>query len=294
MSAEARERAPAETPGLISIVLTVWGDYVAFLPGTLESLQGQDVPGVELIIVDNASDTPIEGLPAEVQVFRTDERMTVGNARNFGLARASGEYVMFWDADDLLLPGALERMREVIGSDPEIAAVTMDSISWTPETGPGEPWPWPRPLMYKLAPHRRVLAFIALLYNPFTTTGPALIRTRCVRDADGFADIPCCEDWALSGSLAVRGTIVMLREPGRLYRVHDQSLSLEHLGGPETAGWLRGIRARARRDPRVPLWIKALMPLVRLHHFWREHRRVGEDAGIGYYRSALEKTTGTS
>lgn len=284
------DQVGAGTPGLISIVLTVWGDYVDFLPGALESLQGQGVPSVEFIVVDNASEPPIGDLPG-VRIVRTAERMTVGHARNFGLTHVTGEYVLFWDADDLMLPGALQRLREVIEGDPEVSVVTMDSISWTPESGPGGPWPWPRSIMYRLAPHRRVLALMALLYNPFTTTGPALLRTRDVRDAEGFPDIPCCEDWALSGSLAVRGRVVMLREPGRLYRVHDASLTLEHLGGSEQAGWLEGIRARARRDPRVPLWIKALLPLVRLHHLWRENRRVVEDSGVGYYKAALEKTT---
>jgi hypothetical protein len=148
--------------------------------------------------------------------------------------------------------------------------------------------------MYKLCRHRRVFALISLLYNPFTTTGPALMRTSAVRDSGGFAeDIAYFEDWALSGSLAVRGRIVMLREIARLYRVHDGSLSLGHLGSPEQGDWLRGMRARVRRDPKVPLWLKALLPLVRLHHFWREHRTVKETAGYGYYKTALEKTEGS-
>ena len=81
----------------------------------------------------------------------------------------------------------------------------------------------------------------------------------------------------------------MLREIGRLYRVHDESLSLGHLDIPEQREWLRGMRRRMRQDPRVPLWIKGLYPAIRVFHFMREHRRRREGVGGGYYQSALEK-----
>jgi glycosyltransferase involved in cell wall biosynthesis len=282
----------AETePGLISIVIPAWGGHVEYVPDALESLRAQAVPRIEFIVADNASEPPVADMGGDVRVCRSPERTTVGKARNFGLAQAQGEYVMFWDADDVMLPGGLARMLEVIEEDPDTVAVTMDSVTWTPETGPGVPWPWPRSIMYRLARHRRLFAVVALLYNPFTTTGPALMRTGSVRDAGGFSeDIAYFEDWALAGALAVRGRVVMLREDGRHYRVHDGSLSLGHLGNPDQVDWLRGMRVRTRRDPRVPLWMKALAPLVRLHHFWREHRRVKEGAGYGYYKSALEQT----
>lgn len=277
----------AETAGLISIVIPAWGAHVAYVPDALQSLYGQAGSPIEVLVVDNASEPPVSGLD-RAEVVRSLDRLTVGRARNFGLERARGEYVMFWDADDLMLPGALERMRIELEHHPEVVAVTMDSVTWTPEAGPGVRWPWPRAVMYRLAHRPHLFALIALLYNPFTTTGPALMRTASVRDAGGFAeDIAFLEDWALSASLTVRGRISMLRETGRLYRVHDASLSRGHLDSPDQGDWLRGIRARTRRDPRVPRWLKASLPLVRLHHLWRERRAPRKAAGAGYYESAL-------
>jgi hypothetical protein len=197
---------------------------------------------------------------------------------------------MFWDADDILLPGSLDRMRGVLDADAGTVAVTMDSVRWTPESGPGEPWPWPRSIMYGLARRRRLFAVISLLYNPYTTTGPALMRTGAVAEAGGFSeDIAFFEDWALAAALTVRGRVVMLRETARWYRVHDDSLSIGHLDSPDQVHWLLGMRRRSWRDPRVPVWIKALRPLVRLHHLWRERRRRRPDVGVAYYESALEK-----
>lgn len=275
-------------PGLISVVIPAWGAHVAYVPDAVASLRAQGERSLEIVVVDNASDPPVGEFGEGVRTVRSEERLSPGEARNFGLWRATGEYLMFWDCDDLMLPGALGRMLGVLEDDPGAVTVTMDSITWTPETGPGERWPWPRPLTYRMAPHRRLFALSALLHNPFTTTGPALMRTASVRDCGGFEDIAYFEDWALSTSLTMRGRVVMLQEPGRLYRIHDQSLSLGHLESPDQGDWLRALRARTMKDPSVPLWMKALMPLVWVHHFWRERRRVRQTSGAGYYRSKVE------
>lgn len=273
----------------VAVVIPAWGPHVAYVPDAVESLSAQTGVSIKIIVVDNASETPLPPLPPEVEVVRTAQRVWVGGARNRGLAEVRAPYVMFWDADDLMLPGALARMHAVLRSDRRNVAVTMDSVRWSPETGPGERWPWPRSVMYRLSRHPRLFAVIAQLYCPFTTTGPALFPTAAVRDAGGFADdIEFFEDWALAASLTVRGRVVMLRENARLYRVHVDSLTLGHLGHPDEAKWLLGLRVRARRDPARPLWLKALLPAVRLHHRYRERMRKRPTSGLGFYESALE------
>jgi hypothetical protein len=187
-------------------------------------------------------------------------------------------------------PGALRTLHGVLEADPGVVAATLDSLQWTPETGAGERWPWPRPVMYRLCAHPRAFALVAMLFNPFTTTGPALMRTAAVRDAGGFAeDIAFYEDWALSMSLTVRGRVAMLRGIGRLYRVHEDSLSLGHLGHADQGAWLAGLRRRVRRDHAAPPWLKAVLPLVRAQHVWRERRRKRASAGAGFYESALDE-----
>jgi glycosyltransferase involved in cell wall biosynthesis len=277
----------------LSVVIPAWGPHVAYVPRALESLVSQAGPELEIIVVDNVSEPPVSGLPDFVRVIRPPERLAIGAVRNFGLRSAGAPYVMFWDADDVLLPGALGRMWSVLEADPGLVAATMDSVRWTPETGPGEPWPWPRAAMYRLCRRRWLFAVIAQVLNPFTTTGPAVMRTSVVRDAGGFPeDIAFFEDWALSGSLAVRGRIAMLRETARLYRVHDDSLSLGHLDHPDQGQWLAGMRRRTWRDPRVPLWLKALLPGIRVAHLARERRRRSSGVGGGYYEAALKRVGG--
>ncbi|MTD43088.1 glycosyltransferase [Conexibacter sp. W3-3-2] len=279
----------------VSLVIPAWGTHVTYLPPAIESLLEQEGPRTEIIVVDNASDVPVPPLPPQVRVIRTPQRLPVGGARNAGLDAAIAPAIMFWDADDVMLPGTLRRLCEVLDGDPRVVAVTMDSVRWTPETGPGERWPWPRSVMYALCRRPRLFAIIAQVYCPFTTTGPALMRTAEVRDAGGFAsDIAFFEDWALASSLTVRGRIVMLREIARWYRIHDESLTLGHLGHPDEHLWLAGLRRRARTDHRRPRWLKAMLPLFRVHHEMRIRRGRKSTAGVGYYESALADVDGAA
>lgn len=293
LRAVSTSRPVANDVPVVRIVIPAWGTHANYVPAAVDSLLSQSGPTREIVVVDNCSDVPMPDLPPEVEIRRLPTRVTVGAARNAGLHDADTPWIMFWDADDLMLPGALARMADVLSARPDVVAVTMDSVRWTPESGAGERWPWPRSVMYRLSRRPRLFAAAARVYNAFTTTGPALMRTVEVRDAGGFEeDVDFFEDWALAASLTVRGRIAMLREIGRLYRVHEESLTLGHLGHPGAAGWLRTLRLRTRRDPRAPLWLKALEPVYAAHHAHRARRGRREDAGIGFYESALDDLAG--
>ncbi len=79
-----------------------------FLKKAVESLLIEDLPGLDIIVVDDGSTDDgvqaIESLP--VRVFRQKKRGEAA-ARNAGVKAASAPFVTFLDADDVLAPGAL-------------------------------------------------------------------------------------------------------------------------------------------------------------------------------------------
>ncbi len=96
--------------GRVSVVMPCYNS-AAYLSEAIESVLTQDHPDVELIVVDDASS---DDSLAVAQ--RYGDRATIVSrgarggacaARNDGLERASGERVLFLDADDYLLPGVL-------------------------------------------------------------------------------------------------------------------------------------------------------------------------------------------
>ena len=129
----------------------------------------------------------------------------------------------------------------------------------------------------------------ALASNPFPTTGPAVLLTSAAQDAGGFSeDTDYAEDWGLSAALARRGRVVMVRQPGRLYRVHEHSLSRYAQAAPDAySAALRSLRTRAVHDPRSPLWLRALIPVLARAHRVKVARWHRDSGGAGYYLRAL-------
>jgi glycosyltransferase involved in cell wall biosynthesis len=96
----------------------------AFLPLAVDSVLSQSFDDMELIIVDNCStDGTAEWLErkaaaaGKIRFFRN--AADIGLARNFNacLAHATGAYVKFLCADDLLLPGSLQRMAAALDAE---------------------------------------------------------------------------------------------------------------------------------------------------------------------------------
>jgi glycosyltransferase involved in cell wall biosynthesis len=87
------------------------------LRDALASLEAQSVPASQVIVVDDGSadDTPhVVAQAARPPVFLHQSRLGPGAARNRGLAEVSGEYVVFLDSDDVLLPWALETYAQTV------------------------------------------------------------------------------------------------------------------------------------------------------------------------------------
>jgi GT2 family glycosyltransferase len=75
---------------MISIIIPIWGDkYKEFLPKAIASIESQTYKDYEIIISDQATDLP--------------------TARNQGIKKAKGEYILCLDADDQLHPEFLEK-----------------------------------------------------------------------------------------------------------------------------------------------------------------------------------------
>lgn len=106
---------------LVSVVVPVY-NVAGYLAECLESIRGQDVPGLEIIAVDDGStdDSPeilARLAPSEPRMrVVTQANQGLGAARNVGVAEARGEYLWFVDSDDLLAPGAIRVMLDALTS----------------------------------------------------------------------------------------------------------------------------------------------------------------------------------
>ena len=90
-------------------------NYARFVGDAIESALAQTYPDIEVIVVDDGS---TDGSRKEIRRYRNKVTAVLkkngGQAScfNTGFARSSGDVVFFLDADDMLLPTAVERVLE--------------------------------------------------------------------------------------------------------------------------------------------------------------------------------------
>ena len=108
----ANDRAAHKRPvdPRISIIVTCY-NYGHFLENCLDSILVQSHPAAQIVVVDDGSTDAtkqiLETYASRVEVIRT-ENLGQAAAFNTGFAAATGEIVLFLDADDLLRPEAIE------------------------------------------------------------------------------------------------------------------------------------------------------------------------------------------
>jgi CDP-glycerol glycerophosphotransferase len=117
------------------------GDY---LSACLDSVLGQPHACVDVVAVDDASaDESAAILDARaareprLHVVRLPANSGPGQARNAGLAHATGDYVWFVDADDLVTDGALGAIGERLGRDrPDLLLIDYEYLDPAGRTEP--------------------------------------------------------------------------------------------------------------------------------------------------------------
>lgn len=96
-----------------------------YLEKTFSCLKRQTYRDFELIIINDASDDKTEKIiehfmsviQQRIIYIRNDSRLGAAKSRNLGLAKATGEYVIFLDADDIYYQGLFEQSINAIEQD---------------------------------------------------------------------------------------------------------------------------------------------------------------------------------
>ncbi|MGW2637206.1 bifunctional glycosyltransferase/CDP-glycerol:glycerophosphate glycerophosphotransferase [Streptomyces sp. NPDC001348] len=114
----------------------------AYLSECLDSVLSQSCPDLELIAVDDRSPDACGEIIDEyatrdprVRAVHLPENQGLGRARNAGIERAVGDYLVFLDGDDTLTPGALRAIADRIKEtgDPDVLVYDYARTFWTGE-----------------------------------------------------------------------------------------------------------------------------------------------------------------
>lgn len=108
----------------VSIIISNY-NYGHYLAESIESALAQTYPDVEVIYIDDGStDNSLEVAARYPITVLKQVNQGVSAARNNAAQFASGQYLLFLDADDILLPDAIARMQaHLVGAGPDVGYV---------------------------------------------------------------------------------------------------------------------------------------------------------------------------
>jgi glycosyltransferase involved in cell wall biosynthesis len=203
---------------LVTVVIPCY-NQASFLSEAIESVRRQTHARWEVIVVDDGSTDNTAAVAARyagVRLLRQANRGLSG-ARNSGMAAARGAYLVFLDADDRLLPQALEHGLRCLAEHPEAAfAYGKYLIVYADGTQPSHWWPRVEQDYY-----------MHLLKVNYIGMHAAVMYRRTVFEAVGGFDerLAACEDYDLYFRAARRFPICYHSEAVAEYRQHGSNMT---------------------------------------------------------------------
>jgi glycosyltransferase involved in cell wall biosynthesis len=229
------------TPPVRLSVITACYNAAHFLAGWAESVRAAWPGGaVEMIVLDDGStdDTRrvVEGLGGGITyAYQPNQRQCVG--RNTALPLATGDYLIFLDADDRLRPGVVAAAIELMDRRPDVPLAYFDALVGNDATGwksmQGSLTPTDPPVM--ALPHATVGDFRVFEYGPYRRAlatrnviflGAAVVRRDAAVEVGGFDPRTVgAEDWHFSLKVSERGPFAYCPAVATNYLRHGGNFS---------------------------------------------------------------------
>ena len=194
----------------ITVIVPAYNVAGLILP-CLSSIMAQSRSDWQAIVVDDGStDATVDEVRSlddpRISLVQQDNA-GVSAARNHGLARAEGRFVMFLDGDDVLNPAAFARLIAALDARQQAVMAFGTFLKILPG---GAPYPGQKPLALHRYPDGDVLEPM-LRGNFLANGGHVLIRTEVARRLGGFdTSLRLSEDWEFWCRLAAEGAFTFI------------------------------------------------------------------------------------
>jgi glycosyltransferase involved in cell wall biosynthesis len=262
---------------LTSVIIPCF-NQAKFLGEALESVFAQTYPHYEVIVVDDGSTDGTAKVAARFDPVRTLRQRNRGlaAARNAGFRASAGRFVVFLDADDRLLPNALEDGVASLDANP-LCAFSYGHVKLIATDGS----PLPTPLQVGVAADH----YLELLRrNYIWTTGAVVYRRTAFESVGGFnALISGSSDFDLNARMARLFPVCCSESVVVEYRRHDEGMSRDYALMLQTAITARRlqwklVKGRTMYEEALKAGIRHSQEhygeklISRVHSQWRKHQ----------------------
>ncbi|HLA98095.1 MAG TPA: glycosyltransferase family A protein [Anaerolineales bacterium] len=231
-----------EKKALVSVIIPFYNPPPHFMRQAIESVLRQTYQTLELLLIDDGSETEsvavaaeyAEKFPAQVSIYHHPGRQNRGisASRQLGIHQARGRFIAFLDADDIWLPNKLEEQVALLEEHPEVAMVYGNTLYWYSWTGKASDLQ--RDYLPKIG--KRLDGVVQppnllLLYLSGKTIVPCpsslLVRRQALEVIGGFEDAfpGMYEDQVFYAKISLEAPIYVSERCWDQYRQHPESIS---------------------------------------------------------------------
>lgn len=206
-------------PNLVSVVIPCY-NHAHFLCDAIESVLKQSYTQYEIIVVDDGSTDNTFEVASRYPAVRCvrQENQGLSAARNRGLRESRGNYLVFLDADDRLLPEALDIGLGALAANPDCAFVYGRSQHIAFDGSP-------LPVLYP-PPIEREHYSAFLENNPIWMPAQVMYRYSVFESVSGFnTAISPAADYELYLRIARSFPVHCHNQVVAEYRQHSQNMS---------------------------------------------------------------------
>lgn len=207
-------------------------NYGRFLEGCVRSVLEQSLGDLRVLIIDDASSD--DSVSVAQRLAHADRRVSVIShpqnwghisTYNQGIDWASSDYFLLLSADDLLVPGALERAAEVMDADPDIVLTHGRGLSWQdalpfPKIDAQQDNRWTR---------QDLVGEMCAIGANVVNTPTAIARTRIQKAIGGYRpSLPHSGDMEMWLRFGAHGAAAKIDAVQAIYRKHSSNMSYSY------------------------------------------------------------------
>ena len=185
-----------------SIIIPAY-NYAHFLRRAISSVLDQNFDNCEVIVINDGSTDDTDLLMQDV-LKKNDSRVRYINqenrglsaVRNLGISQSNGEFLIFLDADDALLPQSLEKTHQYLTAHQKVDLLICDYLAQMPDG------------RVKIRSNKELVNQNDRWFRLFIDNGMAMANGATIIRRKAFENIRYCEDLRQAEDIPVFGLML--------------------------------------------------------------------------------------